>query len=218
MPALISAAEFKARHDHIRGGCTGTLTIDEGGVTYHEISAHKRKHPHDRTWNYSDIQQLELSAKRIRVLTYIDSRWRLGAAREYSFTARNSSDFSTAYALLKDRLDQRFIAELADAGIQPKWEIPVKHLGRVGGSQGLLIVGETSIVYQTGRKGEARTWRYGDIDNISSSGPFDFTLTTFERAKSHYGNRKDFNFQLKEPLDGRKYDDLWRRLNLRSNQ
>lgn len=120
--------------------------------------------------------------------------------------------------MLKDRLDQRFIAELADAGVRPMWEIPVKHLGRISESQGLLIVGETRIVYQTARKDDARTWRYEDISNISTSGPFNLTLTTFERAKSHYGNRKDFNFQLKEPLDQRKYDELWRRLNLRSYQ
>jgi hypothetical protein len=64
----------------------------------------------------------------------------------------------------------------------------------------------------TARKGASRAWRYGDIDNIGTSGPFELTLTTFERALEHFGNRKDFNFQLKEPLDERKYDGLWRRL------
>lgn len=59
LPAVISAAEYNVRHDHIRGGCAGTLTIDEGGVTYHESEGHKREHPHDWTWNYLDIQQLE---------------------------------------------------------------------------------------------------------------------------------------------------------------
>ncbi len=216
VPALASAVEFEVRHDHIRKGCAGTLTIDERGVTYRE--AVEKRHPHDWTCDYSNIQQFELSAKRIRILTYEDNKWRLGADREYTFTALGGSDFSSVYALLNDRLDQRFVAELADPGVHPMWEIPVKHLGRIGGSEGLLIVGETHIVYQTGRKDEARTWRYGDLDNISTSGPFNLTLTTFERAWSHYGNRKDFNFQLKEPLDERKYDELWRRLNLRSNQ
>lgn len=216
VPALASAVEFEVRHDHIRKGCAGTLTIDERGVAYHQAAA--KRHPHDWSWDYSNIQQFELSAKRIRVLTYSDNRWKLGVDREYTFTALDGSDFSSAYALLKDRLDQRFVAELADADVRPIWEISVKHLGRISGSEGLLIVGETRIVYQTGRKGDARTWRYGDIDNIGTSGPFNLTLTTFERARSHYGSRKDFNFQLKEPLDERKYNELWRRLNLRSNQ
>jgi len=211
---VATAAEYKVRHDHIPKSCAGVLTIDERGVTYHE----GKRHPRNRTWDYANIQQFELSAKRIRILTYSDNRWKLGADREYTFTALDGSDFTSAYALLKDRLDQRFVAELADDGVQPMWEIPVKHLGRISGSEGLLIVGAARIVYQTGRKDDARTWRYGDIDNLSTSGPLNLTLTTFERARSHYGNRKDFNFQLKEPLDERKYDELWRRLNLRGNQ
>jgi hypothetical protein len=36
---------------------------------------------------------------------------------------------------------------------------------------------------------------------------------TFERARTHYGNRKGFNFQLKQPLAEERYTQLWRRLN-----
>ena len=129
-----------------------------------------------------------------------------------------SADFSSAYPLLKDRLDQRFVSALADADVRPLWEVPVKRLGTIRGSEGLLVVGDERIVYKTDQKADSRTWRYRDIDNISTSGPFSMTVTTFERAKAHYGNRKDFNFQLKSPLDEAKYNDLWRRLNLRSNQ
>jgi hypothetical protein len=69
------------------------------------------------------------------------------------------------------------------------------------------------MVYRTARKGESRAWRYSDIENVSSSGPFQLTITTYERARSHYGGLKGFNFQLKEPLDRERYDALWRRLN-----
>ncbi len=67
-------------------------------------------------------------------------------------------------------------------------------------------------MYSTERKGASRTWRYSDIDNIATSGPFELTLTTFERALGHYGSRKDFSSQLTKPLDERKYTELWRRL------
>lgn len=209
---------YHVRHDHMRKGAPGTLTIDESGVSYREETKKKRKQPHEWTWSYQDVEQLELSPKRVRVLTYQDNKWKLGADREYTFEALGETDFSSAYALLKDRLDQRFVAELADGDVRPLWEIPVKHLGRITGSEGLLIIGENRIVYKTGRKLDARTWRYADIDNISASGPFNLTLTTFERAMSHYGNRKDFNFQLKEPLDEQKYNEIWKRIVLRSKQ
>jgi hypothetical protein len=218
-PAMLAAADYPVRHEHARQGCIGTLTIDARGVAYREQARKKKhKHPHEWIWNFQDIQQLELSPKRLRVLSYRDNKWKLGADREYTFDALGAADFASAYALLKDRLDQRFVAELADAGVQPVWQIPVKHPGRISGSEGLLIFGESRIVYQTSSRNEARTWRYQDIDNISSSGPFGLTLTTFERARFHYGDRKDFNFQLKAPLDERKYNDLWRRLHFRSNQ
>ncbi len=210
-PAAL-ASEYAARHDHAHKGCTGKLTIEEHGVSYREETAKKRKHPHSWTWNYQDIEQLELSPGRLRVLTYEDNQWKLGADRAFTFEARAGSDFASAYPLLKDRLDQRFIAELADQAVQPAWQIPVKHLGRIRGSHGVLIVGEDRLVYQTGEKRGARTWRFRDIDNLSTSGPFELTLTTFERAKSNYGSRRDFHFQLKEPLEERKYNELWTRI------
>jgi hypothetical protein len=194
-------AEYGVKH--------GTLTIDESGVSYQETG---KKQPRRLGWSYQDIQQLELAPARVRVLTYKDNPRRLGADRGYTFDALPGQDFTSSYALLKDRLDQRFVAELADAAVRPLWSVPVKLRGTIAGSEGTLTVGRDRIVYSTGRKGASRTWRYGDIDNIGTSGPFELTLTTFERAIEHYGNRKDFNFQLKEPLDERKYNELWRTL------
>jgi hypothetical protein len=187
----------------------GTLTIDERGVSYQET---EKKQPRHFSWSYQDIQQLEVAPARVRVLTYKDNPRRLGADFAYTFEALPGQDFTSSYALLKDRLDQRFVAELADAAVQPLWSVPVKLRGTITGSEGTLAVGRDRIVYSTERKGASRTWRFGDIDNISTSGPFELTLTTFERALEHYGSRKDFNFQLKEPLDERRYNELWRTL------
>jgi len=77
----------------------------------------------------------------------------------------------------------------------------------------VLQVGTSQIVYKSAKKGETRTWRYEDIDNISSSGPFSLTITTFERAKLDYGSRRQFNFQLKQRLEEARYNDLWGRSN-----
>ena len=187
----------------------GTLSIDARGVSYQETGT---KHPRHDSWSYQDIQQLELAPARLRVLTYQDNRWKPGAARSYTFDALPGQDFMASYPLLKDRLDQRFVAELADPAVQPLWSVPVKLRGTITGSEGVLAIGPDRIVYTTARQGASRTWRYGDIDNIANPGPFELTLTTFERALEHYGNRKDFNFQLKEPLDERRYNELWRKL------
>jgi hypothetical protein len=207
-PALAQALDFPARHEHLRKYCSGTLSITERGVSYGENG--KKEHPHAWTWGWDDIQQLDLAPDRIRLLTYQDSRWKLGADREYEFRGK---DFESAYALLSDGLGRRFVAELADNGIDALWQIPVKHLTRFGGNQGTLIVGRDRIVFKSVRKDDSRTWRYADIESISTTGPFQLTLTTFERAWAHYGSRKDFNFQLRSPLEEARYNDLWRRLN-----
>ena len=195
---------------------SGTLVVTQRGISYQETSKKKDKKPeqlHHATLEYQDIQQLYISPNKLTVLTYKDRKWRLGLDKEYEFTLPPGRSFDEAYALLKDRLDQRFVAAIADDEVKPIWEIPVKLLGRISGSEGVLMVSPDRIVYKTDRKEQSRTWRFPDIENISTSGPFQLTLTTFERAKAHYGNLKGFNFELKQPLDEKRFNILWRRLN-----
>ncbi len=213
-PALFAQKElrFEVRHDHWRKYGVGTLVITESSVSFQEFNK-KKQIKHAVALNYQDIQELKLSADKLTLVTYKDRKWRLGLDQEYEFTLAPGQSFSEAYTLLKDRLDQRFVAAVADEQTQPLWEVPVKLLGRVTGSEGDLEVGADRIVYKTTKKGQSRTWRYKDIENISTSGPFQLTLTTYERAKTHYGNLKGFNFQLKQALDEKRFNLLWRRLN-----
>jgi hypothetical protein len=213
-PALFAQQElrFEVRHDHLKGFGAGTLVITERGVSFQELTKKKQvKHAFDLS--YQDIQELKLSDDRLALVTYKDRKWLLGLDKEYDFTLAPGLSFHEAYALLKDRLDQRFVAAVADEQVQPLWEIPVKLLGRVTGSEGVLQVGPDRIVYNTSGKQQSRTWRYRDIENISTSGPFQLTLTTYERARTNYGNLKGFNFQLKQALDEKQFNLLWRRLN-----
>jgi hypothetical protein len=184
------AMQFPVRHEHLRKGCEGTITVDERGISF----AGARKHRWD--WNYQDIQRLKLSPRGISLLTYGDSRLRLGADIKYEFGGEIPA--AQLYEFLRTRMDQRLVAEIAqeDRG----WSIPVKHLRKVRGSEGLLMFGANSVVYEAGSKRESRTWRYSDIASISSSGAFQLTVTTLE---------KGFNFQLKEPIDEARYNDLW---------
>jgi hypothetical protein len=115
--------------------------------------------------------------------------------------------------MLKDKLDRRFVAAIADAQPDVLWELPVKLLGVIQGSEGVLQVGQDRIVYKTDRPRQSRTWRYQDIANASTSDRYQLTLTTYEHARMSYGSMKDFNFQLKQPLDQKRFDALWKRLN-----
>ena len=212
---------FEVRHDRAWKDHQGILTIDNMGVSYQQVLTEKqqKKQPKKPSklesvrFDYQDIQELWLSADKLVLVTYKDRPRLLGIDKEYQFFVSGERAFTEAYPMLKDALDQRFVAALADPEAAVLWEIPVKLQGALEGSEGVLQVGPDQIVYKTDRKRHARTWRYQDIENISTSGLFQLTLTTYERAKMHYGSLKGFNFQLKQRLDEKRYQLLWKRLN-----
>jgi hypothetical protein len=76
----------------------------------------------------------------------------------------------------------------------------VKQLSRDGGSQGTLAFGDEGVVYRTLTRDQSRTWRYADIRTLSSADAFELTIATRE---------KDFHFQLKQPIDEARYNQLW---------
>jgi hypothetical protein len=203
---------YKARHDHLRKGGEGLLVVTPAGIAFEETE--ERKRPHSWKWSWHDIQQLTIAPRRITVLTYQDSRWMLGADRQYRFDLiAGDDDFAGAYEMLKGHLDQRLVAALPAVTEEPLWRLPAKHLLRFGGQHGTLVARRDGLVFQADSGGESRTWRWQDIENVSRTGPFRLTVTTYERSRGHYGNLKGFNFQLKEALPEARYDDLWRRLN-----
>jgi len=206
--ALASAAQFPVRHEHLRKGCAGVMTVDENGVRF--TGAKK----HAWSWKYEDIQQLRLAPGSIYILTYKDSKLRLGKDREYNFTGKIPA--GDLYALLRDRMDQRFVAAVGQperpaTGVPdlPSWSLPVKHLKPIVGSEGMLAFTADAIVYSTPAKADSRTWRYSDIEGIASSGPFQLTITTLE---------KGFNFQLKQPITESRYNDLWLQIEKRNRR
>ena len=206
---------FEVRHDHSIRSCTGTLRFTDQAVIFQQVKNGKQeKDLHRWEWTYEDIEQVWISPDKLVVLTYEDQKWLLGKDKQYEFTVRNAEHFGSAYGALKGRLDQRFVAAVAEENVKAVWQVPVKQLGRIRGSEGMLIIGEDRIVYKTDAQGKSRSWRYSDIENISTSGPFQLTVTTFERAKFHYGDLKGFNFQLKQRLNEDSYNDLWRRINV----
>jgi hypothetical protein len=59
------------------------------------------------------------------------------------------------------------------------------------------------VAYRTLTRDQSRTWRYTDIRTLSSADAFELTIATRE---------KDFHFQLKQPIDEARYNQLWLRI------
>ncbi|MBI5083324.1 MAG: hypothetical protein HZB13_01850 [Acidobacteria bacterium] len=228
----VGAAEltFQVRHDrplsdHARvfkkKASEGVLTINDQGIGYQQVlPENKRKKASKKPpklesvqFNYQDIQELWISPDKLVLVTYKDRKWFLGIDKEFEFMVPKGQTFEAAYAMLEDKLDRRFVAAMADTQANLLWELPVKLQGTIKGSEGTLQVGPDRIVYKTDQARQSRTWRYQDIENVSTSDRYQLTLTTYERAKTHYGSMKGFNFQLKRPLDDKRFEALWKRLN-----
>lgn len=220
-PAGAAELTFDVRHHRALKDHVGVLRIDEKGVGYQQMRPEdkRKKNPQkppklERVqFDYQDIHELWVSPDKLVLVTYKDRKWFLGIDKEFEFFLPKGKSFEAAYTLLKDKLDRRFVAALADSQLGLIWELPVKLLGAIQGSDGVLQVGSDRIVYKTDKPRQSRTWRYQDIENASTSDRYQLTLTTYERAKSHYGSMKGFNFQLKQPLDEKHFETLWKRLN-----
>ena len=199
--AMVSAAQFPMRYEHWSDHCNGVLTVDAEGVAF------RGPKKHVWTWKYRDIQQLTLSPDMVSVLTYENAKLNLGAGREYRFTGAVPA--AELYTLLKDRLDQRFVAALQEPSTDtPGWSFAVKLLGHKS-AEGTLSIDSTGAIFSTPAKDASRTWRYRDIDNIGSSGPFRLTITTFEQGSYETGGHKEFQFELKEPVTEATYNAIW---------
>ena len=199
---------YQVRHRHLHGGKVGTLQIDADSISFQEQSKNGR---HSHQWKYGEIQQLSLSSSELKILTYDDQKWELGRDRDFIFDHLPEGMAKQIGLQLQQKLKLRFVAELGEQDVRPLWQVGAKLRHGLSGSQGTLLLGEDRLAYQSEVRGESRTWRFEDIDNISASGPFDLSITTLERFGWRHASPTEFRFQLKDALSEQRYNDLWRR-------
>jgi hypothetical protein len=130
----------------------------------------------------------------------------------------NESTPEEVYQFIQARVRRPIAAQLLPSDLgDARFEFPVKHLGIVRGIQGRLVFTNRWVVLQADKAAEEnggnRTWRYDDLESISSSDQYELTLTTYEQQRFHYASRRVYRFQLKAPLPPDIYDSLWRFVN-----
>ncbi len=214
-PVNVLAAEplaFEVVHEHGVGSCRGRLLVDESGIRFES-----ERRDHSREWKFVEIQDLRLEPGGMRVLTYEDRRWWFGADRAFQFRVTGEEAiWRRLRDILAPRLERRLVVAHAEPPGEILYRFAAKHRHGSKGCEGVLAFGERTVSYASDQPGESRTWSYGDIESISSSGPFELTLNTYERQSFHYGSRRAFEFQLKEPLSEAAYNELWRKVNTAS--
>src|ERR1700737_4139215 len=94
---------YEVRHHHWHGGAAGTLHISPDGISFEERG--KKGKAVSRSWRYEEIKQLTVSPSDPRILTYEDSKWKLGRDREYVFNRVPKDLAVETYPLWTSKLD-----------------------------------------------------------------------------------------------------------------
>ncbi len=200
---------FPVRHGRLLRDRTGELIFSETGIEY------RSKDKADaRIWKYEDIQQLGLlSPKELTIITYEDSKWKLGKDLFYRFTITAGEITPALWIQLQAKLKRPVVSALIPPDITPKFTIPVKHLRGFSGTQGMLEIGDEYIIYKTAVPKDSRIWRYQDISSVGTTGPYQMRLTSMDRTDNESGSERNFVFSLKEHLLPEAYDFIWWKIN-----
>jgi hypothetical protein len=205
-------ARFPVRHDRLLRDRMGELIFGETGIEYRT-----KAKGDSRTWKYEDIQQLGLlSPKELTIITYEDSKWKLGKDLFYRFTITTGEMTPALWTQLQAKLKRPVVSALIPPDIAPKFTIPVKHLRGFGGTQGMLEISDEYIIYKTAVPKDSRIWRYRDISSVGTTGPYQMRLTSMDRAENESGGERNFVFSLKERLAPEAYDFIWEKINRRT--
>jgi hypothetical protein len=200
---------FLVRHVRLLQDRPGELIFDETGIKFRTQDKGDA-----RTWKYEDIQQLGLlSLKELTIVTYEDSKWKLGKDLFYRFIITNGELTPSLWTQLQSKFKRPVVSALIPPDIVARFTISVKHLRGFMGTQGRLDIGDEYIIYKTAVPKDSRIWRYQDISSVGTAGMYQMRLTSMDRAENESGSERNFIFSLKERLAPEAYDFIWWKIN-----
>ena len=206
----VNAQEFtyKVQQDRFKGHRDGELIISTNGVEYRAKQAKD-----SRVWTYTDIKLFEiLSPTRVRIWTYQNRKLLLGQEESLTFKIIDGQIDQQVSDFLRERIARPLVTSLTKEETEsaPLAQIPVKHLHRLSGCQGVLKVYADRLVYEAQDGHDSRSWRWTDIRAVGRPDIDRFEVLTFEPQTG--GPKRSFNFILKEPLADKTYDFIWSRV------
>jgi len=199
---------YKVQQDLFKGHRDGELIISTNGVEYRA-----RKAKDSRVWTYTDIKLFEiLSPTRLRIWTYQNRKLLLGQEESLTFKIIGGQIDQQVSDFLRERTARPLVTSFTQQETErvPLTQIPVKHLHRLGGCQGVLKVYTDGLEYEAQDGHDSRSWRWTDIRAVGRPDIDRFEVLTFEPQTG--GPKRSFNFILKEPLPDKTYDLIWSRV------
>jgi hypothetical protein len=151
-------------------------------------------------WPFVDIQTLYILPRRITVIGY-EKRGRLRPGTKL-FRFDLGSNLPQAVAA---QLAKSVGKPVRNGDLMPESSsiamLPARHRTALGGtkSNGVLQFRDEGIEYISHSANDSRSWRWTDIQTLTSADPFKLTV---------FGYIETYSFDLKQPLDQTTYDRL----------
>ena len=187
-------------------GSRGTLVFTSEAVAFKAAKAGKSK-----TWVYQDLRQIRIeSPKKIALGTFEGrSRGRLGIVRAEEFEVTSGEITGQTVAFLLAHVARPVATSIMPDNLgDAATRVPVRHRRFRHGSQGTLAVHATGLAYVADRQTASRFWRFGDLQSVLRTSPFELLVTAYEG-----GSLQTYAFDLKTPFPQEAFDALWAQVN-----
>jgi len=165
------------------GSKKGDLLVGANGIEFRSGKGQTLKLP------YLEVQTFHLSPHSLVIETYQNRKKHMPGVERLRFEMTESVSPQVAADLTKEvqRPSQNAVPDPAAQGIV----IPAHHRSLAGGTNGILRFRDGGIDYVTGAPDDSRSWRWADLQTLSSPDPYHLLA---------FGYRDTYSFDLKELL------------------
>jgi hypothetical protein len=168
----------------------GTLAVDASGVTFRSGNGREQK------WPLTDIRTAFVAPHRMVIETYENRSLHRPGERRYEFDLAQAMPAAVAAGLAAD-LARPLQNSVPDSEAPAIATIPAHHRALAGGTNGVLRFRQDGIDYVTSSKEDSRSWRWTDLETLSSPDPYHLFV---------FGYRDTYTFDLKAPLTRALFD------------
>ena len=165
------------------GSKKGDLLVGANGIEFRSGKGQTLKLP------YLEVQTFHLSPHSLVIETYQNRKKHMPGVERLRFEMTESVSPQVAADLAKEvqRPSQNAVPDPAAQGIV----IPAHHRSLTGGTNGILRFRDGGIDYVTNAPDDSRSWRWADLQTLSSPDPYHLLA---------FGYRDTYSFDLKELL------------------
>ena len=171
----------------------GDLHIDTQGVTFRSTDGKTTI-----TIAMENLREADVAnSHALHFQTYEVEKWKPVERREYVFRAQPDAPIEELAKFLTAHVHRPVVGHYQEGS---QFQVAAFHRRTLGGTNGMLEIGQDSIQFVSDKPADSRTWLYRDIETIGRPDAFRFRVTT---------NRESYIFELKTELPEAAYQFAW---------